>query len=235
MEIKLKAFKTALPHTIPICAGFICLGISFGFLMISKGFSFIYPIIMSLFIFAGSMQFVAINLLLSAFNPAYAFLLTLMVNARHLFYGISMLDRLNNTGKKKVFLIFWMTDESFSINYTAKIPADVDQGWFMFFVSMLNYIYWFIGSTLGALLGSMINFNIKGIEFVMTAVFVVIFLNQWSEVKSHMSAMIGIGSSVICLLFFGSDQFMLPSMALIVVCFTFTKKLLKREGKVECL
>lgn len=171
--MKKKAFKAAFPYTLPICVGFLFLGMSYGFMMRSKGFSFVYPLCMSFFIYAGSMEFVTANLLLSAFNPVYAFFLTLMVNARHLFYGISMLEKYKNTGWKKFYLIFGMCDESFTVNCTVDPPEDVDRGWFMFFVNALNQFYWVTGATAGALLGYVIHFNTKGIDFVMTALFVV--------------------------------------------------------------
>lgn len=227
--MKKKAFKAALPHTIPIAVGFLFLGMSYGFYMKSKGFSFVYPMLMSMFIFAGSMEFVTVNLLLSAFNPLSAFLLTLMVNARHLFYGISMLDKYKEVGWKKPYLIFGMCDESFTINCTVTPPNDIDKGWFMFFVTLFNQIYWVTGATLGALLGYVIQFDTTGIEFVMTALFVVMFINQWEETTEHKSALIGLGASLICLLVFGSDKFILPAMALIILCFTLIRD--KREAK----
>ncbi len=227
--MKKKAFKAALPHTLPICIGFLFLGMSYGFLMRSKGFSFVYPMLMSLFIFAGSMEFVTVNLLLSAFNPLYAFFLALMVNARHLFYGISMLEKYKNTGWKKIYLIFGMCDESFSINCTVTPPKDIDKGWFMFFVTLLNQIYWVTGATLGALLGYVIHFDTTGIEFIMTALFVVMFINQWEEHKEHGPALIGLGCSLVCLLLFGADRFILPAMALIILCFTFNGSKLRKE------
>ena len=141
-----KSFRCAFPHTIPIFAGFLFLGMTYGIYMQVSGFSFWYPCLMSLTIFAGSVEFITVNLLLGAFNPLQALALTLMINARHLFYGISMLDRYKGTGWKKPYLIFGMCDESFSINYTADIPADVDRGWFMFFVTFLNHLYWFSGA-----------------------------------------------------------------------------------------
>lgn len=222
--MKTKAFKAALPYTIPICVGFLFLGISYGFLMRSKGFSFVYPMLMSFFIFAGSMEFVTVNLLLSAFNPLYAFFLTLMVNARHLFYGISMLDKYKRVGWKKGYLIYGMCDESFTINCTVTPPPDVDKGWFMFFVTMLNHIYWVSGATLGALLGYVIQFDTTGIEFVMTALFVVMFINQWEQADNHRAALVGVGSSLLCLLVFGSEHFILPAMALIICCFSLARK-----------
>lgn len=229
--MKVKAFKAALPYTIPICIGFLFLGISYGFLMRSKGFPFLYPMLMSLFIFAGSMEFVTVNLLLSAFNPLYAFFLTLMVNARHLFYGISMLEKYKHTGWKKFYLIYGMCDESFSINCTANPSPDIDKGWFMFFVTLLNHSYWVSGATLGAFLGDIFHFDTTGIEFVMTALFVVMFVSQWEENKNHRSALTGLLCSLLCLLIFGSQNFLLPAMALIVFCFSFDKKSRKNTSK----
>lgn len=222
--MKMKAFKAALPYTLPICVAFLFLGMSYGFFMKSKDFSFVYPMLMSLFIFAGSMEFVTVNLLLSAFNPVYAFLLALMVNARHLFYGISMLGKYKDSGWKKPYLIYGMCDESFSINCTVTPPPDIDRGWFMFFVTLLNQIYWVSGATLGALLGYVIHFDTTGIEFVMTALFVVMFINQWEETTDHKSALTGLGCSFFCLFVFGSQNFMLPAMALIILCFLGSKE-----------
>ena len=228
--MKHKALKAAFPYTLPICVGFLFLGISYGFLMRSKGFSFVYPLCTSLFIFAGSMEFVTVELLLSAFHPLHAFLLALMVNARHLFYGLSMLQKYRGTGWKKLYLIFGMCDESFSINCTVTPPPDVDRGWFMFFVTLLNHIYWVTGATLGALLGYLIHFDTTGIEFVMTALFVVMFINQWEESKDHRPALAGLGCSLLCLVVFGSSQFIVPSMALIVLSFLLGRRKLEQEA-----
>lgn len=217
---KQKAFRAALPYTLPICAGFLFLGTSYGYYMSSQGFSLWYPVVMSMLIFAGSMEFVAVGLLLSTYNPLYAFLLTIMVNARHLFYGISMLDKFKDVGKKKWYLIFGMCDESFSINCSVKLSPAIDKGWFMLFVTLLNHIYWVVGAALGALLGQFISLDTRGIEFVMTALFVVIFMEQWSVVKRHMPAIIGIGASLISLFVFGADQFMIPAMIMIVISLT---------------
>jgi len=185
-----------------------------------SGFSFWYPMFMSLTIFAGSMEFVAVNLLLGAFNPLQALAMTLMINARHLFYGISMLDKYRGNGWKDIYLIFGMCDESFSINYTADIPEGIDRGWFMFFVTLLDQIYWFFGATMGGIFGSLIHFNTEGLDFVMTAMFVVIFLEQWLKEKSHTSALAGIGISLLCLLAFGPDNFIIPAMLAILGALT---------------
>lgn len=222
--MKKKAFRAAVPYTLPICAGFLFLGMSYGFLMKSKGFSFVYPMMMSLVIFAGSMEFLTVNLLLSAFCPLHAFFLTLMVNARHLFYGISMLEKYKNMGWKKPYLIYGMCDESFSVNCTADPPLDVDRGWFMLFVTLLNHIYWVAGSVFGALLGYAVHFDTTGIEFVMTALFLVMFIDQWEKTENHKPALTGLGCSAVCLAVFGSGNFILPSMACIILCLLAGKK-----------
>ncbi len=228
-----KAFLAAFPKTIPIFAGFWFLGLTYGIYMNVSGFSFWYPMIMSLTIFAGSVEFVAVNMLMGAFNPLQALAMTLMINARHLFYGISMLDKYKGTGLKKFYLIFGMCDESFSINYTAKIPDDVDRGWFMFFVTLLNHIYWFTGATLGGIFGSLIQFDTEGLEFVMTAMFVVIFLEQWLKEKRHTSALLGLGLSLICLIAFGADGFIIPAMLAILGVLTLIRRPLENKGAEE--
>ena len=219
------ALRAAFPYTAPILAGFLFLGTAYGVYMNVSGFPAVYPILMSMTIFAGSMEFVAVNLLLGAFDPLGALALTLMVNARHLFYGIAMLDKYRDVpGWKRWYLIFGMCDESFTINCNVTPPPDVDRGWFMFFVTLLNQIYWVSGATLGALLGYVIRFDTKGIEFVMTALFIVMFLNQWEEREDHRPALTGIGCSLLCLLVFGSERFILPAMALIILCVTYSRK-----------
>ena len=199
-----------------------------------SGFEFWYPMITSMLIFAGSVEFVTVNLLLGAFNPLQAFLLALMINARHIFYGISMLDKYRGTGLKKFYLIYGMCDESFSVNYTAKIPEDVDKGWFMFFVNLLNQIYWVAGATIGGILGGVIAFNTNGIEFVMTAMFVVIFLEQWLKEKNHIPSILGLVISVVCLILFGTDKFIIPSMAAMLIILTLLRKVLDKGDVKPC-
>lgn len=225
----LLALKTAFPYTVPIFAGFWFLGLTYGIYMNVSGFCFWYPMLMSLTIFAGSVEFVAVNMLLGAFNPLQALVMTLMINARHLFYGISMLDKYKGVGWKKFYLIYGMCDETFSINYTAEIPEDVDRGWFLFFVTFLDHMYWFTGATLGGIFGSLITFNTEGLDFVMTAMFVVIFMEQWRKDKRHTSALLGLGLSLLCLIAFGPDQFILPAMTAILGALTLLRKRLEKE------
>ncbi|MGN0561265.1 MAG: azaleucine resistance protein AzlC [Candidatus Fimenecus sp.] len=228
--VRRKAFRTAFPYTVPIFAGFWFLGLTYGVLMRTAGFSFWYPMLMSLTVFAGSMEFVAVNLLLGAFTPVKVFFLTLMINARHLFYGVSMLDRYKNTGWKKPYLIFGLCDETFSINCTAEIPPNVDRGWFMFFVTLLNHFYWVFGATLGGVFGAIFTFNTEGLDFVMTAMFVVIFLEQWRKEKNHTSAVLGIAVPALCLILFGAENFILPSMAVLLLLLTALRKPLEKGG-----
>ena len=228
-----RAFHAAFPYTIPILTSFIFLGLTYGIYMRAAGFSFWYPMLMSLTIFAGSVEFVAANLLLGAFHPLQAFALTLMINARHLFYGISMLDKYKHTGWRKFYLIFGMCDESFSINYTAAIPAGVDQGWFMFFVTLLNHCYWVLGATLGGIFGATIPFNTEGLNFVLPAMFIVIFLEQWLKDKNHTSGILGLALSLLCLLCFGADGFILPSMIAILTALTLLRKPLEKGGDLQ--
>lgn len=227
-----KAFLCAFPYTIPIFAGFWFLGMTYGIYMNVSGFSFWYPLLMSMTVFAGSVEFVAVSMLLGSFNPIHALVMTVMINARHLFYGISMLDRFRGVGRKKIYLIFGMCDETFSINYTAKIPEDVDKGWFMFFVTLLNHIYWVSGAALGGIFGSFIQFDTEGLEFVMTAMFVVIFLEQWLKEKSHTSSLAGLGISLLCLVIFGSENFIIPAMLMILAALTLLRPCLEeRKGE----
>ena len=227
----LKSFKAAFPNTIPILAGFLFLGFSYGIYMNVSGFPFYYPLIMAIVIFGGSLEFVAVAMLLSPFAPLQVFIMALLIQARHLFYGLSMLDKFKGMGWKKIYLIFGLCDETFSINYTAKIPEGVDKGWFMFFVTLLNQIYWVTGATLGGIIGSYLPFNTNGISFVMTAMFVVIFLEQFLKEKRHISSYIGIGASVICLIIFGSESFMVPTMVTIVVMLAVLRKPIEKNKK----
>ena len=224
-----KAFLAAFPYTIPILTGFLFLGIAYGIYMNVSGFSPIYPILMSMAIFAGSMEFVTVDLLLGMFHPMSALILALMVNARHLFYGISMLDKYKNVGKKRLYLIFGMCDESFSINCTTEVPAGVDRGWFYFFVTLLNQCYWVCGAAIGGICGSLISFETEGLDFVMTALLVVIFLEQWMKEKDHTSGVIGIVLTVICLVVFGNKNFIIPSMLGILGVLTLMRGRLERR------
>ena len=229
-SVQWNALKAAFPYTIPIFAGFWFLALAYGINMRVAGFSFVYPMAMSIVIFGGSLEFVAVSMLLSPYAPLQTFLMTLMIQARHLFYGISMLDKYRHVGAKKLYLIYAMCDETFSVNYTAKIPDGVDKGWFYFFVSLLDQIYWVSGATIGGLLGGLIHFDTTGLDFVMTAMFVVIFMEQWMKEKRHFSELIGFISAVSCLLLFGADSFMIPTMVCILAALSFLRKPIELHG-----
>lgn len=227
------ALKAAFPYTVPILTGFLFLGIAYGIYMKVSGFSAAWSLLISLLVFAGSMQFVAVDLLLAAFNPLGALLLTLMVNARHLFYGISMLEKYKGAGKKKWYLIFGLIDETFSINCTLDVPAGVDRHWFYFYVTLLNQIYWVGGATLGGLFGSLLEFNTEGLEFVMTALLFVLFLEQLLKEKNYFTAFTGVGVSLLCLLLFGSESFIIPAMLIIIAVLTVARKPLEERGQIQ--
>lgn len=227
--MKRKALKAAFPYTLPIFAGFCFLGMAYGIYMHNAGFSFLYPMFMSLLIYGGSLEFVAVEMLLSPFAPLQVFLMALLIQARHLFYGLSMLDKFKGTGWKKYYLIFGMCDETFSVNYTAYIPDGVDKGWFYFFVTLLNQLYWCLSATTGALIGSLLKIDTSGISFVMTAMFVVIFLEQWLKEKRHFSSLLGIFATLCCLVVFGQDSFMIPAMLTILTFLTLLRKKLESQ------
>ncbi|MBW7571655.1 AzlC family ABC transporter permease [Caproiciproducens faecalis] len=212
--------------------GYLFLGAAFGILLNSKGYGWGWAVLMSVFIYAGSMQFVAIGLLSGPFLPLQAALMTLMVNARHTFYGISMLEKFKSMGRKKPYMVFSLTDETFSLLCSARAPEGVDENRFRLWVSFLDQIYWIVGSAAGGLIGSLVSFNTKGIDFVMTALFTVIFLEQWENNRNHIPALVGLGGSVLCLAEFGPGNFILPSMVLIVAILSLFRKASEKEETV---
>jgi len=231
MNTKKAALLAALPLTLPVFTGYLVLGAAFGILMDSKGFSLFWIMLASIFVYAGSMQFVCIALLAAGFNPLSALLMTLAVNARHIFYGISMLKQYRGIGRLKPYLIFALTDETFSIVCSAKVPDNVERKWFYFFISLLDHLYWILGSILGGILGSLLSFNTTGIDFVLTALFVVILINQWQSTTNHLPAMIGIISAILCRLIFGPSNFIIPAMVMILFFVTILRTRLEGGKK----
>lgn len=221
--------KTVFIKTLPVMTGYIALGIGFGILFESKGYGILWSLAMAVFIYAGSMQYVAINLITGGASLITTALTTLMVNARHLFYGISMIDKYKNTGKAKPYLIFALTDETYSLLCADDYPKDVEPKKYQFAVSLFNHVYWITGCAAGSLIGSAVNFNTAGIDFCMTALFVTIFVEQWINTKNHLPAIMGLGASVLCLVIFGKDAFLIPSMVLISALLLIFKKPLERQ------
>lgn len=227
---KLLALRAAFAYTIPVLTGYGFLGFAYGVYANVSGFSFLYPLIMSLVIYGGSLEFLTVSMLLSTFAPLQTFLAALMIQARHLFYGIAMLEKYKGMGWKRFFLIFGMSDETFSVIYTAKVPENVDRGWFMLFITLLDQFYWVAAATLGGLFGSLISFSTEGLDFVMTAMFVVIFLEQWLKERKHYTALIGLGASALCLYIFGADSFLIPSMICILAALSALRKPIEKAG-----
>lgn len=229
--MKRKALKAAFPLTLPVMAGYLFLGLGFGILLESKGYSFIWAFFMSVIIYAGSMQYAAIDLLAGGASLITTAIMTVIIQIRHLFYGLSLIEKYKKAGKKKVMMIYELTDETYSLVATSEPPEGIDPGWFYFFISLLDHSYWIAGCTLGALFGSLVSFNTKGVDFVMTSLFVVLFVNQWLDTKEHRPALIGVGCSVICLLLFGADNFIVPAMLSILAILSILRKTLDKEEK----
>lgn len=213
--------KKAFLATTPVAAGYLILGIAFGIMLEGKGYGSVWALMMSTLIYAGSMQFAAIPLLAASASFASASILTLFVNLRHLFYGLAMLKTYKGTGKAKPYLIYSLTDETFAL-LSAPVPGGVSPHRYYVLVSLLDQSYWIIGSVAGALIGSALPFDSSGIDFAMTALFVVLFIEGWLTTRDHRSAIIGLGSTLLCLLAFGRKTFLLPSMVLIIGILTFS-------------
>lgn len=213
-----KVFKPALAATLPVMAGYLILGFGFGIIIKANGYSTVLAAAMSIFIYAGSMQYVAIGLMTGGASLITTALTTLMVNIRHLFYGVSMLEKYQNTGKAKPYLIFALTDETYSL-VCGELPglAPEDRTSYELLVSLLNHLYWIVGSIAGAVTGSLIRFNSQGIDFALTALFLTVFTDQWLTAKKHGPALIGLGASVASLLIFGKDNFLIPAMLIIAL------------------
>ena len=226
-----RALLAAFPYTTPILAGFAFLGFAYGVYMNVMGFPFYYPFLLALVIFGGSLEFVAVSLLLAPFAPLATFLLALLIQARHLFYGLSLFDTYRGLGWKRFFLIYGLCDETFSIVFTAKrrLPRDVDRGWFMLWITWLNEGYWVLSALLGGLVGGMLPFDTTGLGFVMTAMFVVIFLEQWLHESCHATAMLGILAAGGSLALFGAQSFMVPAMVIILLALLLARRPLEQR------
>ena len=220
-----KNVKKAFVDTIPVMTGYLVLGIGFGIVLETKGFGVGWAFAMSFFIYAGSLQFVAIDLLTGGAGLLTTALTALMVNARHLFYGISMIDRYKGAGKKKPYMIFALTDETYSLVCQDPVEEDMkEKHRYYFLVSLFDQFYWVTGSVIGSVLGAIIPFNTEGIDFALTALFVTVFVEQWLSTKKHRPAIVGVTVSVVCLAIFGADSFLIPAMALITMALTFMRK-----------
>lgn len=224
-----KALKAALRDTIPVLTGYLFLGGGFGILLAEKGYGLTWAFFMALFIYAGSGQYLAVSLLAGHASLISTAIATLLVNARHLFYGISLLDTYKDAGKKKPYMIFALTDETYSLVTQNQPPADISHHSYCFLVSVLDHFYWICGCVLGNVAGTLLPVNFQGVEFVLTALFITMFVEQWLSNKDHRPAIIGVVSTVLCLALFGKDIFLIPSMVLIAVLLTVSKKTGRRD------
>ncbi len=218
--MSIKLLKTVLLKTLPVMAGYIVLGTGFGILLKLNGYGLLWAIAMSVFIFAGSMQYVGISLIAGGASLISIALTTLMVNARHLFYGISMIGRYKGAGLKKLYLMHALTDETYSLVCTGDVPEGADPHLYYFLVSLFDQCYWVAGSAIGSLIGSVLPFDAAGIEFSMTALFVTVFVEQWLTTGEHRPALIGIVGTVLCLVVFGRERFLIPAMIVITILLT---------------
>lgn len=224
------AVRSAFLDTLPVMAGYIFLGFGFGILLYQSGYGVLWALAMSLFIYAGSMQYLTVSLLTGGASLLTAALTTIVVNARHLFYGISMVDTYKGTGKKKPYMIFALTDETYSLVSQNQVPEGIDRHSYCFLVSLFDHIYWVAGTVLGSLTGTLLPINYEGIEFALTALFVTIFVEQWLSTKNRIPAIIGIVSTLLCLMLFGKDLFLIPSMVIIAIALTTLRKTGRRPN-----
>lgn len=228
-----KALRTVFLDTVPVLIGYLFLGIGFGILLAEQaGKGVLWALCMAVFMLAGSGQYLAVSLLASHASVLSAAVATLLVNARHIFYGISLLETYGDAGKKKPYMIFALTDETYSLVTQNQPPEGMSKHMYCFLVSLFDHVYWVIGCVLGNLAGSFIPMNFEGVEFVLTALFVTMFVEQWLSHKNHLPAIIGVVATAACLAIFGSEIFLIPSMVLIAVLLTVSRKTGKRKEEV---
>ena len=225
-----KALKTVFLDTVPVLTGYLFLGAGFGILLAETGYNALWAAAMALFMFAGSGQYLAVSLLASKASLLSVAIATFLVNARHIFYGISLIDAYKGAGKKKTYMIFALTDETYTLVTQNDPPEGMKKHTYCFLVSLLDQIYWILGRVLGSLAGTYIPISFEGVEFVLTALFVTMFVEQWLSNKNHLPALIGVASTVACLAIFGKDIFLIPSMVLIALLLTVSRKTGKRRA-----
>lgn len=230
--MKHSTFKYAFTKSLPVIAGYIVLGFGFGVLLFDKGYSFIWAFLMSTFIYAGSLQYIGIDLLANSASFMSIALISFLVNARHIFYGISMLKPYENTGLIKPFIIATLTDETYSLVCTNDFPKEIDKKKYFLYISLLNQSYWILGSLIGNLIGSVFSFNTTGIDFSMTALFIVVFIEQWEKNKEHLPAILGLCISIFCLIIFGKNNFLIPTMLLIPSSLIFLKSFIEKRNSI---
>lgn len=231
--IQKKEYLFAFTQTVPVLLGYIFLGIAFGLMLQNAGYGYVWAFVISLCVYAGSMQFVLVTLLAGTESLLYTAIMTLFINGRHIFYGLSFIERYKKMGKAFPYMVFSLTDETYSVLCNLKVPQGMDEKKVSVLISAMNHIYWILGSVLGAVIGRLISFNTTGIDFAMTALFVVIVVNQWLEKKNRFSTITGFITAIFTLAFLGPDSFLLPALTLDVIILLFFKKSAdKQEGKL---
>ena len=222
--------RKAFLKSLPVMAGYVVLGIGFGILLRNAGYGVLWSAAMAVLIYAGSMQYVSIGLLAGGAGILTTILTTVMVNARHLFYSISMVDRYKNAGKYKPYMIFALTDETYSLLCDGETPDPEYADLYRFLVSLFNHLYWITGCVLGSLLGAVLPFSTAGIEFSMTALFIASFTEQWLRTKDHIPALTGLLATLLCLVVLGPENFLIPAMLLITLILTLLRGRLGRKA-----
>lgn len=227
--MKRNVVKQAFVTSVPVMAGYLVLGMGFGILLRSAGYGVLWALAMSALIFAGSLQYVGVGLITGGASIVATALTSFMVNARHLFYSISMIDTYKDAGPYKPYLIFALTDETYSLLCDGHVPEGADPHLYRFLVSLFDQCYWVTGCVLGSLLGSVLPFSTEGIEFSMTALFVASFTEQWLSTRDHVPALVGLLGTAACLVVFGRDGFLIPAMLLITAVLTLVRG--REEGR----
>ncbi|MDD6306928.1 MAG: AzlC family ABC transporter permease [Clostridiales bacterium] len=228
-----KAFRAAFPYTIPVLTGYLFIGMAFGVMIQEKGYNFLWAMFMSLVCYAGSGQYLAVNFFVPGVSLLEIIFMEFMVNVRHIFYGLSLLERFSKMGRKRWYMIFSLTDETYSLLFITKTPEAVDESKFLFAIAMLDQFYWILGSGIGALLGRWLPIEATGIDFAMTALFVVIMVEQWMDEKKRPSACVGLGCALLCLLIFGAENFILPTMIVMMVVLLSGKRIWMEKKEEE--
>lgn len=229
---RISEFGFAFPKTVPVMVGYLFLGAAYGILMNVNGYGIWWTFAISVLVFAGSLQYLGVTMLAAAISPVTAFFMSVMLNARHLFYGISMLEKYGKFRNKliKIYAVFGLTDETFSIVCHEEIPEYLDRDKVYFWITLLDQFYWVAGSVIGAAAGQFITFDTTGLDFALTALFVVIFTDQWKQKEGHMPALLGVFASIICILAFGTDAFIIPTMIVIFAVLGLDYKKRRREA-----
>ena len=223
-----RAFRAALPATVPVLMGYLSIGIAFGLMLEAVGYNVIWSFFMSLTIYAGSGQYMGVELLRDGAALTSVAMLTLILNFRHLVYGLSMLEKFRGMGWRKLYMIFSLTDETYALLSSARVPERVDPHAYYFAIALLDHAYWILGSVIGSVAGALIQFDTTGIDFAMTALFLVIAVDQWESYPSHLPALLGCGITVASLALLGADAMLIPALCVIILSLLLLRALLDR-------